>query len=79
MATILYGNGINRLHPDAPSWENMLKKLETKSNVSLNIGIPPTIQYDKIEIISRNYSSFHRNSTIIDLPVILDDQLVLFS
>jgi hypothetical protein len=52
MATILYGNGINRLHPDAPSWENMLKKLETKSNASLNAGIPPTIQYDKIEIIS---------------------------
>lgn len=57
MATILYGNGINRLNSNAPSWESMLKKLEPTYISSPNLEIPATIQYDKIEIISARPSN----------------------
>ncbi len=59
MATILYGNGLNRLNSNAPSWDDMLTRLESSFIPPLysQMEIPPTIQYDEIELISSRSSN----------------------
>lgn len=58
MATILYGNGLNRLDVNAPSWDNMLKQIEPLFNPPSNsqMQIPATIQYDRIELLASRTS-----------------------
>lgn len=59
MATILYGNGLNRINPNAPSWDKMLTQIESSFIPPLysQMEIPPTIQYDEIELISSRSSN----------------------
>ena len=66
--TILYGNGLNRLS-NAPSWDEVMTHLDPtwSSKGILSSNVPNTIQYEQIDINTKNNSLTKSLCSIFDV------------
>lgn len=48
MNSILFGNGLNLLSENCPSWKELLSDISCKDNAPILEGIPPTLQYEQV-------------------------------
>ncbi len=46
--SILFGNGLNLLSEDCPTWKELLSDISDEDNAPILEGIPPTLQYEQV-------------------------------
>lgn len=63
MNSILFGNGLNLLSEDCPSWKELLSDISDKDNAPILEGIPPTLQYEQVYLSPNTSFSGLTNKT----------------